>query len=123
MVIEREGAADAPATHELEAGVIDEGDITGATQRGVECGTVEVGVNPGHGEEREDLVAQPTYGPKAPAGLQQRDRLDEDVVVGEQPGAGVLKTGEDQPGVHMPWIVLIEERMQRRRVDEDGYEP
>jgi hypothetical protein len=35
----------------------------------------------------------------------------------------MLKTGEDLPGMRMPRIVLIEERMQRRCVDEDGYEP
>lgn len=123
MVVEGEGAADVAPAHELEARVVDQRDIAGAAQRGVERGAVEVGIDPGDGEEREDLIAKPTHGFKAPAGLQQRHGLEEDVVVGKQPGAGMLKTGEDLPGMRMPRIVLIEERMQRRCVDEDGYEP
>jgi hypothetical protein len=55
--------------HELEARVVHQRDVAGAAQRGVECGAVEVGIDPGDSQKRNDLVAQSTHGFKAPAGL------------------------------------------------------
>lgn len=123
MVVEREGPADVAPAHELEARVVHQRDIAGAAQRGVECGAVEVGIDPGDGEDREDLIAQSAYRLEAATSLRERDRLDQDMVMGEEPLARVLKPGEDLPGTQMTRILFADQRVERRGVDEDGYEP
>lgn len=84
---------------------------------------MQVGVDPGDREKGSNPVAQPAYRLEATTSLRERDRLDQDVIVGEEPLACVLQPGEDLPGTHMTRIVFADQGVERRGVDEDGYEP
>lgn len=103
--------------------MVDEGDVAGAPERRVERRTVQFGVDPGDGEQAIDLVTQPADGLEAASSLRERDGLDEHMIVREEPLALPSQPGEDPPGLRVARILLAEERVQRRRIDEDRYEP
>lgn len=123
VVIQCEGVGQPVAAHQLEARAIDQRKPSAAG--GEQCGhrrRMQSLVDPKRAKHRDEDVSQCTDRFRAEAALDKRERLDEDVVGGDEwPPLG------DHPmpcveHVGVPGLVRIEDREDRRRVDEETQE-
>lgn len=118
VAVERERPLDPLPAHHLEAHPVDERHAAarGRQQRCL-CGSVDLLADPGRGDGGKDLLDQEPDVSAAQPALNESDRLEDDVVVGEK---RVDRAGEVAGCRRVALFVGVEQREQRRGVDEDG---
>lgn len=124
MPIDRKRDLDPATAHQREADVVDEADRApaGSQDRG-HCCSMCLGIDPLDRHDRKQGVVQRDHRGQAEAPLHERQRLDEHVVVGDELRVLVQDTLKRPGDPRMRGVVAVQQREERRSVDEDRYAP
>lgn len=124
MAVDGERPPDIAPAHELEADMVNEAHRTSPSGHdGSECDGVQLGIHPFDRQQREEVVAQRAHGVEADPALRECHRLDQHVAVCDQARVVIEQPIERPCDRGVRAVIAVEQREDRRCIDEDGYAP
>ena len=124
VTVERKGLPEAMAAHERERDVVDQADL--APVRGDEGGesvVVQLSVDPAEPHERQHVGGQGGDRGEPQPPLGEGHGLEDDVAVGRERLTVIEEPPELLPGPGVDLVGPVEQRVERRCVEEGRYEP